>query len=156
MTRDKEDPSVKPLPVDARVHPESYRIGRGERGVLTIEPYKSELLPLWAFRTPAIARDSAAALYDRYITYREAGDFVGMDMARKFLQMGYTRSRRYANHAGGRKYGPDGVELPRAAEPDKAKVESAAIFHEAWRRVADDPVYQDLKRRHQREVERAV
>jgi len=124
--------------------------------VLTIEPYKSELLPLWAFRTPAIARDSAAALYDRYITYREAGDFVGMDMARKFLQMGYTRSRRYANHAGGRKYGPDGVELPRAAEPDKAKVESAAIFHEAWRRVADDPVYQDLKRRHQREVERAV
>lgn len=25
-------------------------------------------------------------------------------MSRKFLQMGYTRSRRYANHKGGRKY----------------------------------------------------
>jgi hypothetical protein len=25
-------------------------------------------------------------------------------MARKYLQMGFTRSRRYANHASGRKY----------------------------------------------------
>ena len=29
---------------------------------------------------------------------------MGADMARKFLQMGYTRARRYANHRGGRKY----------------------------------------------------
>lgn len=28
-------------------------------------------------------------------------------MARKFLQMGYTRSRRYANHKSGRKYQQD-------------------------------------------------
>ncbi len=26
-------------------------------------------------------------------------DFVGADMARRFLQMGYTRSRRYAKKA---------------------------------------------------------
>ena len=27
-----------------------------------------------------------------------------MDMARKFLEMGFTRARRYANHSSGRKY----------------------------------------------------
>lgn len=36
--------------------------------------------------------------------YKLEGDFVGMDMARKFLQMGYPRSRRYTNHKSGRKY----------------------------------------------------
>lgn len=30
-----------------------------------------------------------------------------MDMARKFLQMGYTRSRRYANYKGGKKFDKD-------------------------------------------------
>jgi hypothetical protein len=35
-----------------------------------------------------------------------ANEFVGADMARKFLQMGYTRSRRYANYTGGSKNDP--------------------------------------------------
>ena len=39
-----------------------------------------------------------------FLDYLEQDDFVGADMARKFLQMGYTRSRRYANHKSGRKY----------------------------------------------------
>ena len=30
-------------------------------------------------------------------------NFIGADMARKFLQMGYGRSRRYANHKSGKK-----------------------------------------------------
>ena len=41
-----------------------------------------------------------------FLNYRAEDDFVGMDMARKFLQMGYTRARRYANHKSGRKYAP--------------------------------------------------
>ena len=41
-----------------------------------------------------------------FLSYRAEDDFVGMDMARKFLQMGYTRARRYANHKSGRKYAP--------------------------------------------------
>ena len=92
--------------LDFRAHPELYQIGRGEQGVLSVEPYKSEILPHWRFKTPAIARESAAAIHALFEQYRDAGDFVGMDMARKFLQMGYTRSRRYANHKGGRKYDP--------------------------------------------------
>src|ERR1700744_3013574 len=33
--------------VDYRREPHRYRIGRGEEGVLTVQPYKGELLPLW-------------------------------------------------------------------------------------------------------------
>lgn len=76
--------------IDFREHPELYRVGIGEQGVLMVEPYKSEILPHWRFKTPEIAQQSAdeiRALFDRY---KAANDFVGMDMARKFLQMGYT------------------------------------------------------------------
>ena len=39
-----------------------------------------------------------------YLHYKKEKDFVGMDMCRKFLEMGFTRARRYANHNTGRKY----------------------------------------------------
>lgn len=138
--------------VDFREHPDRYRIGRGEQGVLLAEPYKSELLPLWRFRTPEVARESAEALYQRFLKYRASGDFVGMDMARKYLQMGYTRARRYANHRTGQKYdgpvpadkkGQSGAhgrdQLP--LDPDPVKAESARIFKEKWLLAQLDRVY---------------
>jgi hypothetical protein len=67
-----------------------------------------------------------------------------MDMARKFLQMGYTRSRRYANHSSGRKYDAKGTVLP--FDPDPVKAESARIFQKAWKAVEADPVYSSKKR----------
>ena len=39
-----------------------------------------------------------------YHTYKDVEDFVGMDMCRKFLEMGFTRARRYANRKDGKKY----------------------------------------------------
>ena len=145
--------------LDLRQHPELYRTGIGEQGVLLVEPYKSEILPHWRFKTPAIARASAQAIYQLFLAYKDQNDFVGMDMARKFLQMGYTRSRRYANHKSGKKYeGPVPVdkkgvsgahgreELPRVIDPVKA--ESAAIFYEVWQRAKTDPVYQQLLQQH--------
>lgn len=130
--------------IDFRERPELYRVGRGEQGVLLVEPYKSELLPHWRFRTPEIARESADALTERFKAYRALGDFVGMDMARKFIQMGWTRARRYANHTGGRKYAADGVTvLPRGDDPVKA--ESARIFYERYVAVRDDPEYARLR-----------
>src|SRR6476646_9020314 len=90
--------------IDFRQHPELYRVGKGEQGVLMVEPYKSEILPHWRFKNPAIAKQSSEMIYQMFLDYLQQGDFVGADMARKFLQMGYTRSRRYANHKGGRKY----------------------------------------------------
>lgn len=133
--------------LDFRAHPELYQIGVGEQGVLSVEPYKSEILPHWRFKTPEIARESSAAIFALFERYRDAGDFVGMDMARKFLQMGYTRSRRYANHKGGRKYDPaTGAALTEAGDPIKA--ESAAIFAEVLGRAKADPEYLRLKARH--------
>lgn len=125
---------------DYRAHPDRYKVGRGERGVLTVQPYKGELLPLWRFKTPDEAEQSAQAIYERFQEYRESQDGVGMDMARKFLQMGYTRSRRYANHKGGRKYDSDGKERPREIDEEKAR--SAEIFKAWLQKVKDDSEYQ--------------
>ncbi len=45
--------------IDFREHRERYQVGKGEQGVLLVEPYKSEILPQWRFKTPDIARVSA-------------------------------------------------------------------------------------------------
>lgn len=133
--------------IDFRQRPDLYRIGKGEQGVLLVQPYKSEFLPLWRFRTPEIVRESAEQLYERFESYRTAGDFVGMDMARKFLQMGFTRARRYANHRSGRKWSPDRSEvLPPDVDPVKA--ESAAIFHSFYRKAAEDSIYLERRAAH--------
>lgn len=134
--------------INFREKPELYRVGRGEQGVLLVEPYKSEILPHWRFKTPEIARESSEKIYQMYLAYKDAGDFVGMDMARKFLQMGYTRSRRYANYKGGRKYAENGEIKERTIDQEKA--ESAAIFEEKWKLVREDEEYLKLKKEHQK------
>ncbi len=135
--------------INFREQPERYQVGKGEQGVLLVEPYKSEILPHWHFRTPEIARESSEAIYRMFLDYKAQGDFVGMDMARKFLQMGYTRARRYANHRSGRKYGEDGKVLPR--EEDPVKAESARIFYARYLEAREDPDYQQMKKAHQRQ-----
>jgi hypothetical protein len=146
------DYSLDYATINFREHPELYRVGRGEQGVLLVEPYKSELLPHWRFRTPELAQESAKTLYARFLAYRDVGDFVGMDMARKFLQMGYTRARRYANHRSGRKYDPaTGEVLPQEADwQTNEKAESAQIFYTYYVKAKEDPVYKQAKRHHQR------
>lgn len=100
----KFDYSLDYKNIDFRKNPEFYSIGKGEQGVLLVQPYKSEILPLWRFKTPEIAKESSEKIYKLFLDYLDKDDFVGADMARKFLQMGFTRSRRYANRSSGRKY----------------------------------------------------
>lgn len=134
------DYSLDYTTLNLRQRPELYRIGKGEQGVLLVEPYKSEILPHWRFKTPTIACHSAATIYRLFLAYKANDDFVGMDMARKFLQMGYTRARRYANHASGRKYDAvTGTLLPR--QPDANKAAAARVFYEYWQQVRSDPAY---------------
>lgn len=128
---------------DFRKHPERYRIGRGEQGVLTAEPYKSELLPLWRFKTEPIAKKSSKALYAAFTAFRDAGDFVGMDMARKFVQMGYTRALRYANHQTGRKYDAAGNVARR--QPDDEKARAAAVFQRVWKKIEADARFRSAR-----------
>ncbi|XJS10796.1 DUF4385 domain-containing protein [Aerococcaceae bacterium WGS1372] len=128
--------------------PELYRVGRGEQGVLLVEPYKSEILPHWRFKTPEIAKVSSDKIYQLFLDYQAADDFVGMDMSRKFLQMGYTRSRRYVNYKGGRKYDENGEIKERIIDGEKAK--SATIFEEKWKIVRENEAYLKLKKEHQK------
>jgi hypothetical protein len=131
--------------LDLSKQPWLYRVGRGEQGVLLVEPYKSEILPHWRFKTPEQAETSAREIFALFKAYKRKRDFVGMDMARKFLQMGYTRSRRYANRKSGRKYDDLGEVLPRSEDPVKAA--SASIFYKYWKRVEADAVYAERKTR---------
>ena len=76
-----------------------------------------------------------------------------MDMARKYLQMGYTRARRYANHKTGRKYAPDKKEiLP--WQYDFGKAAAAEIFHEKWRLVRTDKDYLQKRKEHRDRYEK--
>jgi len=82
--------------------------------------------------------------------YREKGDFIGMDMARKFLEMGFTRARRYANHSDGRKYDQKGSRrVVRPQEEDWAvneKAKAAAVFKGVRDLAAYDPTYQKMRK----------
>lgn len=133
--------------IDFRKRPDLYRVGKGEQGVLLVEPYKSEILPHWRFKTPTEAKTSAITIYRMFRAYLRANDFPGADMARKFLQMGWTRARRYANHRSGRKY--DRITRKRLPDvPDAEKAKSAAIFYDYYSRVRTDRRYRQLRDEH--------
>ncbi|ART79319.1 DUF4385 domain-containing protein [Oceanisphaera avium] len=135
--------------LNLREQPELYKVGRGEQGVLLVEPYKSEILGHWRFKTPELAQISAQTIYAMFEEYREHDDFVGMDMARKFIQMGYTRARRYANYPGGRKYNEDGSIKERNI--DNQKAQAAQIFKTYWDKIRADQDYLKRKKAHQRQ-----
>ena len=124
-----------------------YRIGRGEQGVLLVRPYTDDICKHWRFKTPEEAVVSSIKILHMYHTYKGEEDFVGMDMCRKFLEMGFTRARRYANHKDGKKYDAEGNVKPQ--EPDaltSLKARSARIFKEVRDRVTSDPIYQKMRK----------
>lgn len=71
-------------------------------------------------------------------------------MARKFIQMGLTRSRRYANHVGGRKYRDKErtIAIPKPAAEDPEKAASALVFKAVLDKVKADEAYVALAKRH--------
>ena len=124
-----------------------YRIGRGEQGVLLVRPYTNDICKYWRFKTLKEAEVSSQKIFDMYLDYRIQKDFVGMDMCRKFLEMGFTRARRYANHKDGKKYGKDGKILPQEkdwATSEKAK--SARRFKDFRDLVTQDEFYIPLRK----------
>ena len=134
--------------IDFRAEPVLYRYTSDERGVFKVQPYKSELLPLWSFKTVEAAQASIAQLWAKYEQYRAEDDFVGMDMARKYLQMGFTRAMRYAKYPGGRKRNADGTlrEPQTWADPEKRK--AAVLFRKQLETLRADPRYIALKEAH--------
>ena len=132
--------------IDYRKHADLYKVGRGEQGVLICEPYKSEILPFWKFKTPEDAKKSANKIYRIFQAYLKNDDFVGADMARKYLQMGFTRAKRYANYKGGRKYEKDSKELLQKGTGDNLKNISATIFYKKWQKAEKNIKYRKLKK----------
>lgn len=147
--------------LNLRERPELYRVGKGEQGVLLVEPYKSEILPHWRFKDPEVAKESAEKIYALFRRHLAEEDFVGADMARKFLQMGYSRARRYANHKSGRKYRQNPQQEPTKEQEkearkmyllpndeDPVKAAAAAVFKGKWEEAKTDEQYQKLMHRH--------
>ena len=142
---DKEHYAWKP-DIDYRLNPELYRVGKGEQGVLICQPYKDEIGKLWRFKDEAIAKTSSEAIYNLFLDYLKQDDFVGADMARKYLQMGYTRARRYANYKGGKKYDKlnSYATLERGTGEDE-KALAAKVFYKAWKDAESNPPYALMK-----------
>ena len=119
-----------------------YRIGRGEQGVLLCKPYTNDICAHWRFVDVPTASKSASKIYEMFLEYKRKKDFIGMDMARKFLEMGFTRARRYANHNSGQKYDSTGKIRPQ--EPDwrtSEKAKAAQIFKVVRDKAAYDTEY---------------
>jgi hypothetical protein len=91
------------------------------------------------FQTPHVAMNSSQAILTLYDKYKPTRDFVGMDIVRRYLQMGWTPARPYSNHKSGRKY--DGPVPPEHCgesqawgrpmlplEPDDEKARAVTVF----------------------------
>ena len=125
-----------------------YRIGRGEQGVLLVRPYTDDICAHWRFVDEATARKSSTKIYQMFLEFKTKRDFIGMDMARKFLEMGFTRARRYANHSSGRKYDKVSGKV-RPQDNDwrtNTKAKSAAIFKEVRDKAAYDSEYVTMRK----------
>lgn len=121
-----------------------------EVGVLSY-PLSKTIVRMWRFSTPEQARRSADQLYrvgkgylDQATGPRSLEMFLRADLVRKFLQMGYTRARRYWNHSSGRKYDAQGRVRP-FDRTDNDKLQSSNIFRVHWERFIQLRRYQDLK-----------
>jgi hypothetical protein len=135
--------------IDYSKQPLLYELGRGQQGVLICEPYKSHLYPLWRFRTEEIAKESAEKIFQKFKEYLLDKDFVGADMAKKYLHMGFTRSRRYANHKSGKKWSKEDGDwkiLPQEKDWDtNEKARSARVFYSYWKEAREDAEYLSQK-----------
>ena len=133
--------------IDYKQNPHLYRIGRGQQGVLICQPYKNELYPLWKFKTPELAQQSCNDIYKKFLHYLTHNDFIGADMAKKYLHMGFTRSRRYWNHSSGRKWINDGKWKVLPYDRNEQRfMDSSLIFQQYWKKARENKRYLELKK----------
>ncbi|WWD01306.1 hypothetical protein V866_008249 [Kwoniella sp. B9012] len=123
--------------------PTNYAATKNEVGVFTTPGYSEDIKPLWKFKNAEEARKSAEGIWKLFEGYRDKNDFVGMDICRKFIQMGRTRSLRYALRPGGRKYDPStGEERQRTGKVyDQSKLEGAEVYEKWLGKCWDDECY---------------
>src|SRR5690606_36125056 len=119
---------------------EHYPLEMDDEQVLEAMPYAQRLLPYWQYASADEAASSAAALYEWYTRFKERGDFVGMDVARRLLRLGMTRARALNPGVG-------------TAADAPLRPTAAAIFSKTYHMVNNDPdfaVYQAAHRERMR------
>ena len=116
-------------------HPERYPLDMDDEQALDVAPYASRIVPFWRYRSTAEASTSAAQLYELYTRYKEANDFVGMDVVRRLLRLGLKYARNLA---------------PDPALPPNAPLQPtpAAIFSKTFRMVDNDPDFASMRQTH--------
>ena len=128
--------------INYEAQPQRYPLDMDDEHVLSVAPYSERLLPYWRFASTTETALSAAQLYEWYIRYKEAGDFVGMDVARRLLRLGLTRARVAQ---------PVAVEQPDAPPQPTA----AAIFSKTFRMVDNDPDFAVMRQAHAEHSQRS-
>lgn len=72
-------------------NPLKYEVTNDFGGMYTCEPYKTKLLHAWRFSTPKSAQQSAKKIKIIFLEYLACEDFVGADLARKYLKAGFIK-----------------------------------------------------------------
>lgn len=73
--------------------PSFYRVGTEETGIHVVEPYASLILKQFAVDTLGETKKTVIHVEHLFKTFKEENDFIGMDMARKYLQLGAKTSQ---------------------------------------------------------------
>ena len=97
-------------------------------------PYKRNLIDHFSFSSPSAAKKSSQKIYEIFKEYRDQGDFVGMDMSRKYLQLGYKLSKRFEKY-------PSGKRSLKNESGDRDMSKSAAEFRKNLVKVMKDKEY---------------
>jgi hypothetical protein len=134
-----------------RKHPEQYRIGIGQFGVMKYEPYTSEVIDHWRYKSVPIAIESRNRILALFYRYLDTNDFPGADVAKKALHMGFTRALRYAKPVE-KDVSHNGSPPPAAySSPEKRRV--SLVFKDAYDTARTHECYQRLRERHQKRQE---
>ena len=78
------------------------------------------------------------------------GEFVGADMAKKYLHMGFTFSRRYWNHSSVQEMDSTMVNGKHChmIEPNKGFYDFRLIFQRYWKVARENKRYLEMKKHH--------
>lgn len=120
--------------INYKENPEMYRTTRDSQGVYTVMPYKQGFIKYFSFSSPANSKESAQKIYELFESYRDKNDFIGMDMARKYLQLGYKLSKRFEKY-------PSGKKSLKNESGDRDMSRSAEAFRKKLIKVMKDKAY---------------
>jgi len=77
--------------INYSVFPLIYEVTEDCGGMYTCEPYKTKLLEVWRFSNIKVSKLSAKAIIEIFEEYVANNDFVGADLAKKYLRAGSTK-----------------------------------------------------------------